>query len=41
MAIRLDKAFCGGAETWLGLQEAYYLAQLGKEGDKIKVKRIA
>jgi addiction module HigA family antidote len=41
MAIRLDKAFGGGAETWLRLQAAYDLAQLGKEGDKIKVKRIA
>ncbi len=41
MAIRLDKAFGGGAEAWLRLQAAYDLAQLGKEGDKIKVKRIA
>jgi addiction module HigA family antidote len=41
MAIRLDKAFGGGAETWLRLQATYDLAQLGKESDKIKVKRIA
>ena len=41
MAIRLDKAFGGGAETWLRLQAAYDVAQLGKEADKIKVKRIA
>jgi len=41
MAIRLDKAFGGGAETWLRLQAAYDLAQLGKEADKIKVRRIA
>jgi addiction module HigA family antidote len=27
MAIRLDKAFGGGAETWLRLQAAYDLAQ--------------
>ena len=27
MAIRLDKAFGGGAKTWLGLQMAYDLAQ--------------
>jgi plasmid maintenance system antidote protein VapI len=27
MAIRLDKAFGGGAETWLRLQTAYGLAQ--------------
>ena len=30
MAIRLDKAFGGGAETWLGLQMAYDLAQARK-----------
>jgi antitoxin HigA-1 len=28
MAIRLDKAFGGGAETWLRLQAAYDLARL-------------
>jgi antitoxin HigA-1 len=28
MAIRLDKAFGGGAETWLWLQAAYDLARL-------------
>jgi len=39
MAIRLDKAFGGGTETWLRLQVAYDLAQLGKESDKIKVRR--
>ena len=41
MAICLDKAFGGGAETWLRLQATYDLAQLGKEADKIKVRRIA
>jgi antitoxin HigA-1 len=41
MAIRLDKAFGGGAETWLRLQVAYDLAQAEKEADKIKVRRIA
>jgi addiction module HigA family antidote len=41
MAIRLDKAFGGGAEAWLRLQVAYDLAQLGKEADKIKVRRLA
>jgi antitoxin HigA-1 len=41
MAIRLDKAFGGGAETWLRLQATYDLAQLSKQSDKIKVKRIA
>ncbi len=41
MAIRLDKAFGGGAETWLRLQAAYDLAQARKEADKTKVERIA
>jgi addiction module HigA family antidote len=40
MAIRLDKAFGGGAETWLRLQAAYDLAQAEKHADKIKVKRV-
>ena len=41
MAIRLDKAFGGGAETWLRLQAAYDPAQAEKFADKIKVKRVA
>ncbi len=41
MAIRLDKAFGGGAETWLRLQATYDLAQAAKHADKIKVKRLA
>ena len=41
MAIRLDKAFGGGAETWLRLQAAYDLARAMKGADKIKVARIA
>src|SRR5438309_9362560 len=41
MAIRLDKAFGGGAETWLRLQAAYDLAQAEKRADKIKVRRVA
>jgi addiction module HigA family antidote len=40
MAIRLDKAFGGGAETWLRLQAAYDLSQAAKHADKIKVKRV-
>jgi addiction module HigA family antidote len=40
MAIRLDKAFGGGADTWLRLQSAYDLAQAKKEAGKIKVQRI-
>lgn len=30
MAIRLEKAFGGGAETWLRMQAAYDLAQVEK-----------
>src|SRR5262244_3890445 len=40
MAIRLDKAFGGGAETWLRLQMAYDLAQARQHEGEIKVKRI-
>jgi addiction module HigA family antidote len=41
MAIRLDKAFGGGADTWLRLQAAYDLAQAMKGADRIKVKRLS
>ena len=41
MAIRLDKAFGGGAETWFRLQAAYDLAQAMKSADRIKVDRIS
>lgn len=40
MAIRLDKAFGGGADTWFRLQAAYDLAQAMKKADEIKVQRI-
>jgi addiction module HigA family antidote len=40
MAIRLTKAFGGTAETWLGMQLAYDLAQVRKSEDKIKVRRV-
>lgn len=40
MAIRLEKAFGGGAETWLRMQAAYDLAQAEKRTRKIKVRRI-
>jgi antitoxin HigA-1 len=40
MAIRLDKAFGGGAETWLGLQLDYDLAGARKRERGIKVRRI-
>ena len=40
MAIRLEKAFGGGAETWLRLQMAYDLAQARQHEGEIKVKRV-
>jgi addiction module HigA family antidote len=40
MAIRLDKAFGGSAETWLLLQMAYDLAQARQHEGEIKVKRV-
>ena len=40
MAIRLEKAFGGGAETWLRMQAAYDLAQAEKHAGKIKVRRV-
>jgi addiction module HigA family antidote len=40
MAIRLETAFGGGAETWLRLQVAYDLAQAEKKSGKIKVRRV-
>lgn len=40
MAIRLDKAFGGGAATWVRLQAAYDLAQAMRHADRIKVKRL-
>lgn len=40
MAIRLDKAFGGGAEVWLALQMDYDLAQAMKHERSIKVKRV-
>lgn len=41
MAIRLDKAFGGGASTWYQLQAAYDLAQVLKRADRIEVERVA
>ena len=40
MAIRLEKAFGGGAETWLRLQAAYDLSQADKKSGNIKVRRV-
>ena len=41
MAIRLDKAFGGGAETWLRLQMAYDLAEVLNDDDNLRVVPIA
>ena len=40
MAIRLDKAFGGGASTWYHIQAAYDLAQVVKRASDIKVERV-
>ncbi len=40
MAIRLDKAFGGGAEAWYRLQAAYDLAQAMERADAITVTRL-
>jgi addiction module HigA family antidote len=40
MAIRLDKAFGGDAETWLRLQMAYDLAQARQHEGDINVKPV-
>ncbi len=41
MAIRLDKAFGGSADTWFRLQAAYDLARAMKKADRIKVERLS
>jgi antitoxin HigA-1 len=40
MAIRLHKAFGGGADTWFRMQAAYDLAQAMKKEKQIKVERV-
>ena len=40
MAIRLDKAFGGGAETWLRLQMTYDLAQARQHEADFDVKPV-
>ncbi|NQV83620.1 MAG: HigA family addiction module antidote protein [Rhodospirillales bacterium] len=40
MAIRLDKAFGGSADTWFRLQATYDLARAMKKADQIKVERL-
>jgi addiction module HigA family antidote len=41
MALRLDMAFGGGADTWLRLQAAYDLASARRKAGQLKVKRYA
>ncbi len=41
MAIRLDKAFGGGAETWYRLQSTWELAQAMDKADSIEVERLS
>ncbi len=40
MAIRLDKAFGGGADSWHMMQASYDMAQAMKQADRIKVERV-
>ena len=40
MAIRLDKAFGGGADTWHRMQAAYDIARAMRHADRIKVPRV-
>src|SRR5271165_836226 len=40
MAIRLDKAFGGGADSWHQMQADYDMAQAMKHADEIKVQRV-
>ncbi|MEC9347926.1 MAG: HigA family addiction module antitoxin [Pseudomonadota bacterium] len=40
MAIRLDKAFGGGAETWYRMQAAWDLARAMEHADEIRVERL-
>ncbi|MBM3557162.1 MAG: HigA family addiction module antidote protein [Alphaproteobacteria bacterium] len=40
MAIRLDKAFGGGAATWHRMQAAYDLARALRHASRIKVARV-
>ena len=40
MAIRLDKASGGGADTWYRLQAAYDLARAIRKADHIKIDRL-
>jgi addiction module HigA family antidote len=41
MAIRLDKAFGGGAETWFWTQANYDMARALRHAKRVKVRRVA
>lgn len=41
MAIRLAKAFGGGAEAWHLMQANYDMAQAMKTADRIKIRRVS
>ena len=41
MAIRLDKAFGGGAEAWYRLQSTWELAHAMDKAEQIKVERLS
>ena len=41
MAIRLDKAFGGGAETWYRLQATYDMARAMTNAGRIEVERLS
>jgi len=41
MAIRLEKAFGGTADSWIRMQAAYDLAQARQHENRINVKRYA
>ena len=41
MAIRLDKAFGGGADSWHLMQAAYDMAQAMRQADRIEVRRVS
>ena len=40
MAIRLDKAFGGGADSWHSMQANYDMAQAMLHADRIMVRRV-
>ena len=40
MALRLDKAFGGGAEIWVRMQASYDLAQAREHENAINVRRL-